>query len=97
MCNGRELEEGTKLLGRITLSPLDTMGIVALTAPNKSCFIPELRLKQASPWEVEPALEMKSFSLAGSLRAGSLPHNRGVDTGLRMHLKFFSWSQKAQE
>lgn len=80
------------------MSPLDTMEMAALTAVNKSCFIPELRLKQASPWEVAPASEMKSFSLAESLRAGSVPHNReGVDLGLRMHLKFFSWSPKAQE
>lgn len=56
MHDGREFDEGTKLLGRITLSPPDTMGIAVLTALNKSCFIPELRLKQASPWGVDPAL-----------------------------------------
>ena len=66
MHNGREFEEGAKLLGRITLSPRHTMEIAVLTALNKSCFIPELRLKQASPWEVDPALEMKSLLLAGS-------------------------------
>lgn len=81
MHNGREFEEGAKLSGRITLSPRHTMGIAVLTALNKSCFIPELRLKQASPWEVDPALEMKSLSLAGSLRAGFLPHNGGGGQG----------------
>lgn len=53
MHNGREFEEGTESLGRITLSLLNTMGIAALAALNKSGFIPELRLKQASPWEVD--------------------------------------------
>lgn len=53
MHNGRQFEEGRKPFGRITLSPLDTMGNAELSALNRSCFIPELRLKQALPWEVD--------------------------------------------
>lgn len=60
-----------KSLRRIILSPLDTMGIAAFNALNKSYFIPELRLKKASPWEVDPAQEIKSFFLAESLSACS--------------------------
>lgn len=91
MHNGREFEDGAKLSGRITLSPLHTMGIAVLTALNKSCFIPERRLKQASPWEVDPALEMKSLSLAGSLRAGSLRHNEEEGVWVRGGVWWRMW------
>jgi hypothetical protein len=59
-----------------------------LTALNKSYFIPELQLKQASPWEADPVQEIKSFFLAGSLSAGSLPIQQENGHGSLTHLKF---------